>query len=119
MVGVLAVGDRVRIVLHGRSVSAWVASTGQSEDNFSDIDVSRLLSIVKIQGRGPDADLIQLFAAVRSRWQGRLRSLYVSATPANLVETFPTSRNAKDRTVFASGADGSVSSCVKSGLKVV
>ena len=119
MVGKLEVGDRVRIVLHGRSVSAWVASVGRSEDGFSDIDVTRLLSIVKIQGRGPDADLIRLFAEVRSRWQGRLRSLYVSATPTNLVETFPTSRNAKDRAVFASGADSSVSSCVKAGLNAL
>ena len=119
MVGVLAVGDRVRIVLHGRSVSAWVASTGQSEDDFSDIDVSRLLSIVKIQGRGPDADLVQLFADVRRRWQGRIRSLFVSATPANLVQTFPTTRNAKDRSVFESGADLSVAACVKSGLNAL
>ena len=119
MVDKLAVGDRVRIVLHGRSVSGWVDSIGRSEDGFSDLDVTRLLSIVKIQGRGPDADLIRLFAEVRSRWQGRLRSLYVSATPTNLVETFPTSRNAKDRAVFASGADSSVSSCVKAGLNAL
>ena len=119
MVAKLAVGDRVRIVLHGRSVSGWVVSVGRSEDGFSDLDVTRLLSIVKIQGRGPDADLIQLIADVRSRWQGRLRSLYVSATPTNLVETFPSSRNAKDRTIFAAGADVSVADCVKSGLNAL
>ena len=119
MVNKLAVGDRVRIVLHGRSVSGWVDSVGRSEDGFSDLDVTRLLSISKVQGRGPDVDLIQLFADVRSRWQGRLRSLYVSATPTNLVETFPSSRNAKDRTVFAVGADVSVADCVKSGLNAL
>ena len=114
MVAELAVGDRVRIVLHGRTVSAWVGSIGESEDDFSNIDISRLLSIVKIQGRGPDADVIRLFAEVRSRWQGRIRSLYVTATPATLVQTFPSSRRAKDRMVFAQGADNLVAQCVKS-----
>jgi len=92
LVDELALGDRVRMVLHGRSVSGWVLSLGRAEEDFSDIDVTRLLAIVKIQGRGPDADVVHLFGEVRSRWQGRLRSLFVSATPSTLVQTLPSSR---------------------------
>lgn len=119
MVGELAIGDRVRLNLHGRSVSGWVASMGRSEEDFSDIEVSQLLSIVKIQGRGPDEEVARLLADVRSRWHGRLRSLYVSASPNNLVQSFPTGRHAKDRTAFLNGADASVAQCIESGKSVL
>ena len=111
----LAIGDRVRMVLHGRSVSGWVLLLGRADEDFSDIDVTRLLAIVKIQGRGPDADVVHLFGEVRSRWQGRLRSLFVSATPSTLVQTLPTSRRSKDLSRLSQGADETVLACVQSG----
>lgn len=119
MVTALSVGDRVRTVLHGRSISCWVQSLGLASEDFSSVDQSKLLSLAKIQGLGPDDEVVALLALVRSRWHGRMRSLFVSASPSVLVQTLPSSRRSKDVARMANEGDVDVAGCVADSLSAL
>ena len=88
----IEVGDRVRVPLHNRNVAGWVVQLGDAASPFSDLDPSRLLSIVKRLGKGPSTDVVQLALWASHRWSGRLRALFVAASPSTLVATLPGSR---------------------------
>jgi primosomal protein N' (replication factor Y) len=92
LVSEICVGDRVRVPLHNRNVAGWVLQLGDTTTQFSDVDESRLLSIVKILGKGPSQEVVDLARWAAHMWVGRLRAFFVAATPATLVATLPGSR---------------------------
>jgi primosomal protein N' (replication factor Y) len=92
LVSDICVGDRVRVPLHNRNVAGWVLQLGDTTTQFSDVDESRLLSIVKILGKGPSQEVVDLARWAAHMWVGRLRAFFVAATPATLVATLPGSR---------------------------
>ena len=92
LVGNICVGDRVRIPLHNRNVAGWVLQLGDTTTQFSDIDESRLLEVVKILGKGPSQEVVDLVRWAAHMWVGRLRAFFVAASPATLVATLPGSR---------------------------
>ncbi|MCF8543780.1 MAG: hypothetical protein K9G04_00635 [Ilumatobacteraceae bacterium] len=92
LVGNICVGDRVRIPLHNRNVAGWVLQLGDTATQFSDVDESRLLEVVKILGKGPSQEVVDLARWAAHMWVGRLRAFFVAASPATLVATLPGSR---------------------------
>lgn len=85
-------GDRVRVPLHGRNVPGWVAHIGETDSGFSDVEFSKLRQVIKRLGYGPSRDVIELAEWASHRWCGRLRSLFVAATPKTLVPALPSPR---------------------------
>jgi primosomal protein N' (replication factor Y) len=79
LVGRLAVGEIVRVRLHGRSVRGWVTALDPSDGR---VDASKLQPIVKRASIGPAADLVALARWASVRWgAGRLRPFLVTASP--------------------------------------
>ena len=79
LVGRLAVGEIVRVRLHGRSVRGWVTALDPSDGR---VDASKLQPIVKRASMGPAADLVDLARWASVRWAaGRLRPFLVTASP--------------------------------------
>ena len=92
LLGAIAVGDRVRVPLHGRNVPGWVTEIGSSDDGFTDVDSAKLRSVIKRLGFGPSNEVVQLAQWASHRWCGRLRAFFVAASPSTLVSTLPTAR---------------------------
>ena len=92
LVGNICVGDRVRIPLHNRNVAGWVLQLGDTTTQFSNVVESRLLSVIKILGKGPSQEVVDLARWAAHMWVGRLRAFFVAASPATLVATLPGSR---------------------------
>lgn len=94
---VIGVGDRVRVPLHGRNVPGWVVAIGSTTDGFTEVDETKLRSVVKRLGFGPSAEIVQLAQWASHRWCGRLRAFFVAASPSTLVATLPTARYQRDQ----------------------
>ena len=92
LLGAIAVGDRVRVPLHGRNVPGWVTEIGSSDDGFTGVDSAKLRSVIKRLGFGPSNEVVQLAKWASHRWCGRLRAFFVAASPSTLVSTLPTAR---------------------------
>jgi len=92
IVGNICVGDRVRVPLHNRNVAGWVLQLGDTTTQFSDVDESRLLKVIKVLGKGPSQEVVDLARWAAHMWFGRLRAFFVTASPATLVATLPGSR---------------------------
>ena len=92
LVGNICVGDRVRVPLHNRNVAGWVLQLGDTATQFSDVDESRLLSVIKVLGKGPSQEIVDLARWAAHMWVGRLRAFFVAASPATLVASLPGSR---------------------------
>lgn len=93
----IQLGDRVRVPLHGRNVPGWVAHLGATDSGFSDVEFSKLRPVIKRLGYGPSHDVIALAEWASQRWCGRLRALFVAATPKNLISALPSPRYQRDR----------------------
>ena len=92
LLGAIAVGDRVRVPLHGRNVPGWVTEIGSTDGGFTDVDSAKLRSVIKRLGFGPSNEVVQLAQWASHRWCGRLRAFFVAASPSTLVATLPTAR---------------------------
>lgn len=92
LAGNICVGNRVRIPLHNRNVAGWVLQLGDTATQFSDVVESRLLSVIKILGKGPSQEVVDLARWAAHMWVGRLRAFFVAASPATLVAALPGSR---------------------------
>jgi len=92
LLGAIAVGDRVRVPLHGRNVPGWVTEIGSTDGGFTDVDSAKLRSVIKRLGFGPSTEVVQLAQWASHRWCGRLRAFFVAASPSTLVATLPTAR---------------------------
>jgi primosomal protein N' (replication factor Y) (superfamily II helicase) len=97
------VGDRVRVVLHGRRVGGWVVAVGADPPPGV-----ALRPLAKWSGRGPTPDLIELAEWAAWRWAGRPASLLRTASPERVVTGLPAparrsppSEHAADREVMA------------------
>jgi primosomal protein N' (replication factor Y) len=93
----IAIGDRVRVPLHGRNVPGWVTEIGSTTDGFTDVDETKLRSVIKRLGFGPSNDIVQLAKWASHRWCGRLRAFFVAASPSTLVAVLPTARYHRDQ----------------------
>jgi primosomal protein N' (replication factor Y) (superfamily II helicase) len=98
------VGDRVRLVLHGRRVGGWVVAT--------DVDPPPgvvLRPLAKWSGRGPTPELIELAEWAAWRWAGRPASLLRTASPDRVVSRLPAAPVSARRTPATdSPVDGEV-----------
>lgn len=83
----VAVGDLVRIDLHGRRLGGWIV-----ELDPADAHVDGLKAIAKWSSRGPDAALVELAGWAAIRWAGRRRSFLAAASPSRNVDQVPASR---------------------------
>ena len=107
----IAIGDRVRVPLHGRNVPGWVTEIGSTADGFTDVDEAKLRAVLKRLGFGPSVEIVQLAKWASHRWCGRLRAFFVAASPSTLVASLPTARYQRDQ-VKATG-DSEVSLAVQ------
>ncbi len=80
----VAVGDRVRVDLHGRSVRGWVV--GESSNDES----RELKPLAKWLGLGPPPALIELLRWCAWRWDGPLARFLLAASPVRVVSALPT-----------------------------
>ena len=101
---VIGIGDRVRVPLHGRNVPGWVTAIGPTSEGFSDVDETKLRTVIKRLGFGPSAEIVQLAQWASHRWCGRLRTFFVAASPSTLVTTLPTQRYQRDQVKVAGDA---------------
>jgi len=92
LVGDICVGDRVRVPLHNRNVAGWVLQLGDTTTQFSDVVESKLLKVIKVLGKGPSQEVVDLARWAAHMWVGRLRAFFVAASPATLVAALPGSR---------------------------
>ena len=113
----IAIGDRVRVPLHGRNVPGWVTEIGSTTAGFTDVDETKLRSVIKRLGFGPSNDIVQLAKWASHRWCGRLRAFFVAASPSTLVTALPTARYHRDQ-VKAQG-DPEVSLAVREKRSVL
>lgn len=88
---VIGIGDRVRVPLHGRNVPGWVTAIGPTSEGFSDVDETKLRTVIKRLGFGPSAEIVQLAQWASHRWCGRLRAFLWPLRPALLLQLFPRS----------------------------
>ena len=82
--GQVAVGDVVRIELHGRRVGGWIVEV--------DVDPPAgvvLRPLAKRSGLGPPASLIDLASWAAWRWAGRPASFLKTASPERVVRHLP------------------------------
>ncbi|MFL6205522.1 MAG: hypothetical protein ACJ739_09240 [Acidimicrobiales bacterium] len=80
----VAVGDVVRIQLHGRRVGGWIVAVGvQSPEGVT------LRPLAKRSGVGPPPELIDLASWAAWRWAGRPASLLRTASPDRVVAQLP------------------------------
>ena len=107
LAGRVDVGSMVRVPLHGRRVGGWVTRVGTSHQLLeSDVAVERLVPIAKWSGCGPSPEVIGLAEWAAHRWgAGRLRPLFVSASPSRMVHALATS-TAVDQRVVPGASDG-------------
>ncbi|HZB41567.1 MAG TPA: hypothetical protein VE487_11405 [Ilumatobacter sp.] len=84
-VGVVQLGDLVRVDLHGRRVGGWVVALDPAEA----LPLDELKSITKVTGRGPSLDLIELAGWAAIRWAGRRRHFLHAASPDRAVHRVP------------------------------
>jgi len=82
--GEVAVGDTVRVDLHGRRVGGWVRAV-----DVEPIDRARLKPLAKVSGRGPSAALLDLADWAAWRWAGRRAQLLRTASPPGVVRSIP------------------------------
>jgi primosomal protein N' (replication factor Y) (superfamily II helicase) len=82
-----AIGDLVRVDLHGRRVGGWIV-----ELDPVDAHLEGLKPIAKWSSRGPDRDLVDLAAWSATRWAGRRRNFLAAASPPRNVERVPATR---------------------------
>ena len=101
---VIGVGDRVRVPLHGRNVPGWVIAIGSTSEGFTEVDETKLRSVIKRLGFGPSGEIVQLALWASHRWCGRLRAFFVAASPSTLVATLPTARYQRDQVKVAGDA---------------
>lgn len=80
----LAVGDVVRISLHGRRVGGWVVA-----DDVDPIEGVALSPVSKRSGLGPPPELIELAGWAAWRWSGRRASYLRTAAPPSVVGGLP------------------------------
>lgn len=80
----VAVGDVVRIALHGRRVGGWVVA-----DDVEATPGVTLQPIAKRSGIGPGPELIELAGWAAWRWAGRRASLLRTAAPPTVVSEAP------------------------------
>ena len=99
----MRVGDRVRVVLHGRRVGGWVVTVGVDPPPGV-----ALRPLARWSGRGPTPELIELAEWAAWRWAGRPASLLRTASPERVVTGLPAARRrsppselAADREVMA------------------
>ena len=83
----VAIGDLVRIDLHGRRVGGWIV-----ELDPVDAHLDGLKPIAKWSSRGPDAELIDLAEWAMIRWAGRRRNFLAASSPPRNVEHVPSAR---------------------------
>jgi primosomal protein N' (replication factor Y) len=81
----LRVGDVVRVDLHGRRVGGWVVAL----DPPDALPVDELKPIIKVTGRGPSDELIELAEWAAIRWAGRRRHFLHAASPDRAVLRVP------------------------------
>jgi primosomal protein N' (replication factor Y) (superfamily II helicase) len=77
----VAIGDRVRVDFHGRSVRGWV--TGETPVGPD------LKPVVKWLGYGPPPSLLELLAWASERWYTTLSRFLASSSPKRLITALP------------------------------
>ena len=77
----LAIGDRVRVNLHGRSVRGWVVDDAPVE--------RELKPIVKSLGKGPSPAVVDLARWAADRWVAPLAKFLTTATPPRIYHSLP------------------------------
>jgi primosomal protein N' (replication factor Y) len=82
--GQVRVGDRVRVVLHGRHLGGWVV-----EVDVDPVPGVSLRPLATWSGRGPAPALIELSGWAAWRWAGRRASLLRTASPERVVARLP------------------------------
>jgi primosomal protein N' (replication factor Y) len=92
----IAVGDIVRIDLHGRRVGGWVLELDPQDAAERD-----LKPLARLTGRGPSADIVDLAHWASVRWAGRRRHFLTAASPERAIASLPgpnrTGRTAEPR----------------------
>ena len=78
--GAVAIGDQVKVVLKGRTVSGWI--TGIGLDRPLGLE---LRPVTKVWSAGPSADVVELARWTAWRWSGRLASVLKSASPPRIT----------------------------------
>lgn len=78
-----AVGDLVRVNLHGRSVRGWIVSFGAPETS------EPLKPIARWLGLGPPPEVVDLARWAAWRWAGPLARFLLAGSPSRLVKTLP------------------------------
>jgi primosomal protein N' (replication factor Y) len=91
----VAVGDRVRVNLAGRSLRGWILEEG---------DVTRATKpLVKWLGYGPSPEAIDVARWVAERWYGPLSRVLTSMSPATIVRDLPERPPVGESTQSATG----------------
>jgi primosomal protein N' (replication factor Y) len=80
----VAVGDVVRVELHGRRVGAWIVAVDVTPEPGV-----QLKPLAKVSGRGPAPELIDLAGWAAWRWAGRRASFLRTAAPPAVVAAVP------------------------------
>jgi primosomal protein N' (replication factor Y) len=81
LAGALAVGDIVRVDLHGRRLRGWIVEI----DPVDATPPERLLPLRSVSGLGPDGPLIDLARWAAHRWAGRPSHFLSTASPPRVV----------------------------------
>ena len=90
LLGVVAIGDQVRVPLHGRAVGGWVVDLAAVADHPDETEAaSRLKAINTWSGHGPAADLVALSEWAAMHWTGRRRNFLSIASPERAVKQVP------------------------------
>ncbi len=83
--GGVALGTRVRIVLHGRRVGGWIVAFGA----LPIAEGVTLRPLAGLSGWGPFPDVIELAAWGAWRWAGRRATFLRTASPRHVVRSLP------------------------------
>jgi primosomal protein N' (replication factor Y) len=83
----IAIGDLVRVELHGRRIGGWVVDLDPPDAHDAD-----LKPIAKWSSRGPVSGIVELAEWAAIRWAGRRRHFLNAASPERNVERIPAAR---------------------------
>lgn len=104
----VVVGSRVRVPLHRREVPGWVMAL--LDGAASEVDVAKLLPIVRVTSIGPSPEVVGLVEWAAVRWASRRRPFFVSASPDKRVPRLVASRRTSGRAGGAAKSTAGVAS---------
>lgn len=96
LIDAVSVGDKVRIILHGRRVGGWIVALGEhGSAEFNEVPREKLVDIAKHSGQAVASHLVPLAVDIAQHYCGPLRAVLQSASAPRVTRSRAMARHGK------------------------